>query len=73
MEKRKNSDTIGSYVWRSITAVTIIYSLYAIGIHEYKANDLATYWSAWLTNALDPMGSWQVEIDDGYREPEKTQ
>ena len=73
IEKRKNSDTVGSYVWRSITAVTIIYSLYAIRIHEYKANDVATYWSAWLTNALDPMGSWQVEIDDGYREPEKTQ
>ena len=64
---------MGSIVWRVITGCTIIFTLYSIGIHEYKANDVAEYWSAWFTNALDPQGSWQVEIDDGYREPEKTQ
>lgn len=73
IKKRKNADSIGSIVWRTITGCTIIYTLFAIGIHEYTANELTTYWSAWLTNALDPKGSWQVEIDDGFREPEKTQ
>jgi len=56
-----------------ITGAIIIYCLYSIGIHEYKLNDVTNYWSAWLTNALDPMGSWQIEMNDGFKEPEESQ
>jgi hypothetical protein len=57
-EKKKDANSVGSLVWRTITGSIIIYSLYSIGIHEYKVNDVTNYWSAWLTNALDPNGSW---------------
>jgi hypothetical protein len=58
IKKRKNADEMGSIVWRVITGCTIIYTLFTIGVHEYKANELVDYWSAWFTNALDPAGSW---------------
>lgn len=53
-DKKKNANSIGSLVWRSMTGSLIIYSLYGIGIHEMELKSVTNYCSDWLTNALDP-------------------